>query len=142
VGGSSMLHLYAKGAVDILGTYAAIKAEAKDYDVYLAPDMPVRWHYNTTEDRFSRIGDIILIPHLPKVFNQGKYPAQLGQHGFDPALPEMRATFYAWGPMFKKKKEIAGFENIHIYPLIAKMLGLDITEPVDGDVKVLEGILK
>jgi hypothetical protein len=38
------------------------------------------------------------------------------------------------------------FENVNVYPLIAKILGLDIanlkTEPIDGKLSVLEGILK
>ena len=141
-GGGSIEHLYAKDPADIQATYAAAKNEAKDYDVYLATEMPKHWHYSKKDDNYDRIGDIILVPHLPKVFNLGKYPAQLGQHGFDPELPEMHATFYAWGPDFKKKKEIPGFENVHIYPLIAKLLGLNYDFKTDGDIKVLEGILK
>ena len=53
----------------------------------------------------------------------------------------MRATFYAWGPAFQKNKTIDGFENIHVYPLIAKILGLEITDKIDGKIKVLENIL-
>jgi predicted AlkP superfamily pyrophosphatase or phosphodiesterase len=104
--------------------------------------MHERWHYSHKDDTYNRLGDIILIPHLPKVFNLGKWPTQLGQHGFDPALPEMRATFYAWGPDFKQNMEIPGFENVHIYPMIEKILGLNYTQPIDGDIKVLQGILK
>ncbi len=64
------------------------------------------------------------------------------EHGYDPAIPDMRASFYAWGPEFKQHKKIDGFENIHVYLLIAKILGLQITEKIDGDVKVLKSILK
>ena len=141
-GGSSIVHLYAKDQADVQPTYDNIKKEAKDYDVYLATEMPEKWHYNHKDDYYDRIGDIILVPQLPKVFNQGKWPAQLGQHGFDPLFPEMRATFYAWGPMFKQNMEIPGFENVHIYPLIARMLGLKYDQKIDGELGVLKGILK
>ena len=139
--GTSLLHLYAKNKKDILPTYRGLKLEAKDYDVYLATKMPVKWHYSKKDDRFDRTGDIILVPHPPKVFNIGKGHIPLGEHGFDPAIPEMRATFYAWGPAFQKNKTIGGFENVHVYPLIAKILGLEITDKIDGKLKVLENIL-
>ena len=80
--------------------------------------------------------------NLPKVFNIRGGHTSLGQHGFDPALTDMHATFFAWGPMFKHHKQIHGFENIHIYPLITETLGLNITQPVDGNISVLKPILK
>jgi len=141
-GGGSLLHLYAKNPADIAPTYAAIKAAAQDYDVYLANEMPAQWHYNKANDTYHRIGDILLVPRLPHVFVLGKYPAQPGQHGFDPFLTEMHATFYAWGPQLKKKKHIGGFENVHIYPLITRLLGLTYTHTIDGDATVLEGVVR
>ena len=55
----------------------------------------------------------------------------------------MRASFMAWGPAFKKGLLIEGFENVHVYPLIAKILGLKIDEnKIDGQLKVLKPILK
>ena len=33
------------------------------------------------------------------------------------------------------------FENVHLYPLLAKILGLE-TEPMDGDLRVLQPILR
>ncbi|HLY71846.1 MAG TPA: alkaline phosphatase family protein, partial [Puia sp.] len=139
--GTALLHLYAKNKTDIQPTYNALKREAKDYDVYLASNMPARWHYSKKDDRFDRIGDIILVPHAPKVFNIGKGHVPVGEHGFDPAIPEMRATFYAWGPAFQKNKTIDGFENIHVYPIMARILGLEITDAIDGKIKVLKSIL-
>ena len=94
------------------------------------------------EDHDNRIGDIILVSHPPKVFNLNGHRLNVATHGFDPALPVMHATFYAWGPAFKSNYKIKGFENINIYPLITDILHLKITEPVDGDLKVLKPILK
>ncbi len=143
LGGSSIIHLYARDRDDdIQAAYSKIKKEANDFDVYLAAEMPERWHYSKKEDVYDRIGDILLVPHLPKVFNLGKYPANIGNHGFDPELEDMHATFYAWGPDFKKKMQIPGFENVNIYPLIARLLGLSYDQKIDGDLKVLMPILK
>lgn len=141
-GADALVHLYAKDKNDVQPTYEQLKAVAKDYDVYLTTAMPVQLHYSKADDRYNRIGDIILIPHLPKVFNINNRKITPGKHGFDPALKDMQATFYAWGPQFKQHKKIGSFENIHVYPLVAKILGLSYTEKIDGNIKVLENILK
>ncbi len=144
------LHFYAKDKKDIMPTYAALKKEAKDFDVYLedgalaggAAAVPARWHYSATDDRYGRIGDIILVAHFPKVFNLRGRRIIPGMHGFDNAIPEMGATFYAWGPAFKSHQKIASFENVNVYPMIARILGLTVTSPIDGSPDVLAGTLK
>ena len=50
--------------------------------------------------------------------------ATRGAHGFDPADPSMRALFIAHGPAFRNGVELAPFENVDVYPLLAKLLGL------------------
>ncbi len=140
--GNSLLHVYAKEKADIKPTYKALKATAKDFEVYLSKNIPKAWHYNKREDQHHRIGDLILVPHLPKVFNINGIKPDIGQHGFDPALPDMHATFYASGPNFKTGMKIPAFENVNIYPLIAKILGLTYTQQIDGKEKVLLPILR
>lgn len=140
--GDAMLQLYAKNKNDVQPTYEILKAGAVDYDVYLTSNMPPQWHYSKSDDRYNRLGDIILIPHLPKVFNLSNRKISPGKHGFDPAIKDMQATFYAWGPQFKRHKKIDTFENVNIYPLVAKLLGLTYTEQLDGNINVLENILK
>lgn len=137
----SLVHMYAKNPKDILPAYQKLKEAAKDYIVYLATNLPERWHYNKKNDRYNRIGDILLVANAPKVFNLTKRSLPAATHGYDPAIAPMHATFYAWGPVFKSKLKIQGFENINIYPLIAYILQLKITESVDGSLKVLKPIL-
>lgn len=140
--GDVLIHLYAYNEKDIQPTYTALKKEAVDYDVYLASEVPARWHYGATDDRYQRIGDIILVPHAPRSFSFRKRRPLLGKHGFDNAIPEMQATFYAWGPAFKNQLQIAAFENVNVYPLVAQILGLKVTEKIDGSLDVLKPILK
>ncbi len=137
----SLVHMYAKNASAIMPAYRALKSAAKDYDVYLSTNLPESWHYNKKNDRYNRIGDIILVAHAPKVFNLTRRSLPAATHGFDPAIREMHATFYAWGPAFKSNLKIPGFENINIYPLIADMLQLKITGQVDGNLNVLRPTL-
>ncbi|MBO9203151.1 MULTISPECIES: alkaline phosphatase family protein [Niastella] len=140
--GDVLVHLYANDTSFVQSTYQALKKEAVDYDVYLANEIPARWHYSAKDDHYQRIGDMILVPHAPKSFNFRRRRSLLGKHGFDNALPEMQATFYAWGPAFKKQLNIPAFENVHVYPLVAKILGLTITDKIDGSLNVLRPVLK
>jgi predicted AlkP superfamily pyrophosphatase or phosphodiesterase len=141
--GSAVLQLYAKDVNAIPAMYEQLKKEAKDYDVYLKTEIPEKFHYQSTDDYFNRIGDIILLAKAPKIFTKQGKPTSPGKHGFDPTLPDMRASFQAWGPAFKKGLKINGFENIHVYPMIATILGLKYdTSKIDGKKEVLKRILK
>jgi len=137
-----LVHLYAYDTNDVRSTYTALKQQAVDYDVYLVKDVPARWHYSAKDDYYQRIGDMILVPHAPKSFNFRRKRSLAGKHGFDNAVPEMQATFYAWGPAFKKQLQIDAFENIHVYPLVAHLLGLSINEKIDGSLNVLRPVLR
>ena len=54
----------------------------------------------------------------------------------------MLATFYAWGPAFKKHLKIPSFENVNVYPLATQLLGLTYTEKIDGKKELGKKILK
>jgi alkaline phosphatase D len=58
----------------------------------------------------------------------------------------MKAIFFAAGPDIRPGITLEPFENVNVYPLIARILGLDITNlktgPIDGKLEVLGGILK
>lgn len=137
----TMVDIQAKDKADIMPLYNELKKTAKDYDVYLKADVPAELHYSAKDDRMDRIGDIILLPHWPKVFSNRKPGA--GYHGFEPLkVKDMHATFMAWGPAFKKNTKIPSFENVNVYPMIAQILGLKITEEIDGKKEVLQNILK
>lgn len=49
----------------------------------------------------------------------------LGNHGYDNALPSMRAIFLAVGPSFRSGLVVPPFENVHLYPLVAHLLGVE-----------------
>jgi len=139
--GGTMIHLYAKDPSAVQPTYETLKGSADGYDVYLPDQTPARWHYTTRDDRYHRIGDILLVAHHPRIFVEHGRVLK-GEHGYDNALPDMGATFYAWGPAFKPGTKIPEFENVNVYPLIAHILGLTISQPVDGSIKVLKGVLQ
>lgn len=141
---TTMLTVTAKDPCDILSLYGELLHQnPKNYTVYLAENFPEELHYSTREDSTRRIGDIMLVPRWNKIFVKEGRSTSYGKHGFNPyKVPEMKAVFIAWGPAFNSEQIIYPFENIHVYPMIAEILGLEITTPVDGNSRVLEGILK
>jgi hypothetical protein len=49
----------------------------------------------------------------------------------------------AWGPGFKEGITLDGFANIHIYPLIARLLGLTYQKSeIDGKFRILRRIVR
>jgi predicted AlkP superfamily pyrophosphatase or phosphodiesterase len=141
-GGNTSLHLYAKDSSDIKATYKLLKNQAAGFTVYLRENIPAEWHFNKEDDLFDRIGDIFITPVYPKVLSSyGTKHISPGAHGFDPAMKEMHAVFYAWGPQIKAGLTIPAFENIHVYPLICRLLGLTYTHAIDGDIQVLENMI-
>ena len=125
--------------------YNAIVAKQNHFKIYKKADIPESLHFNTN----ARIGDMLLVVEPGYGFynkeSLAKKPEKRkvwGVHGFDPNVtPEMGAIFYANGPNIKKGVKIAPFQNIPVYPFVAQLLGIS-TPPIDGDPKVLEGIIK
>lgn len=134
----------AKNSEDVLPLFKRLKKEkTKDYKVYLSERFPRKHHYSTSNDPSRRIGDIILVPKKSKIFINPERRTSIGKHGFSHCVvPEMKAIFFAWGPDFNESQTIKPFYNVHLYPMIAEILGLEITQPIDGDIKVLKKTLK
>ena len=141
-GDGILVELYAKNPDDIQNTYGQLKKSAKGYQVYLRVNIPKSFHYSKKDDWHNRIGDILLIPTWPKVFNLYNRKLDPGWHGYNPlTVKDMYATFYAWGPAFKPGTQIDAFPNVDIFPLITQILGLTNTEKVDGTRKLAGEVL-
>ncbi len=84
----------------------------------------VGW-YLTTHDRMSHMHDSL----------------NLGSHGYRPDAPQMAALFIARGPAFKAGVRLPAFDNVDVYPLMTRLLGLT-TPPGDGSVQVFQRALK
>jgi len=124
--------------------YAVLKNQEKNFIVYKKEEMPERWHF-----QHDRVGDLLIEAHkgfqlqvVSRTFGGTNTTPSIGVHGYDPfQFPDMYGIFYAMGPNIKSGKRIPEFENIHVYPFIAKILGLRIPK-VDGNIKVLNGLYK
>jgi predicted AlkP superfamily pyrophosphatase or phosphodiesterase len=141
--GGEIVELYAKNKEDVTDTYVKLLREARGYKVYLRENVPAKLHYGIEDDAMDRIGDIILVPDWPKVFDFSSRKPPPGAHGYDPYLvKDMHATFYAWGPAFKNNLEIPSFQNVNVYPVVTTILGLKYTEKIDGTPAIANEILK
>ncbi|MCU1283903.1 MAG: Phosphodiesterase [Acidobacteriales bacterium] len=95
--------------------------------VYSRDSTPKRWHYRIN----PRITPFVGMVDESWVVTSKKYLAAHpkyvigGQHGFDNNLYSMRAIFIGHGPAFKSGTTLAPVENVNIYPVMAKILGLN-----------------
>ena len=108
------------------------------FTAYRRADLPAHLHM----DKNARIGDPVIIANGPyRIYPRPHGPGDPGEHGFDPTrFPQMKAIFFAAGPDIKPGIKLPTFENIHVYPFIAKLLDLH-TPIVDGKLQVLAPIL-
>jgi predicted AlkP superfamily pyrophosphatase or phosphodiesterase len=131
--GGELSHLYAKNSNDIAAAYALLKKEQNGFTTYLKDELPAYLSYGTKDDRLKRIGDIVLVPDWPRAFGTPDRKQNPGAHGFDPnIIKDMHASFYCWGPAFKKHKKIGSFKNVDVYPVVADILGLPVPAGIDG----------
>ena len=107
-------------------------------------DMPARWHYGT----HPRIAPIVcqadegwLIERQSKLDSRAAEQwTGGGAHGYDPALPSMRAIFIAHGPAFRQGLLLPAFDNVDVYPLLVKLLAVPAA-PNDGNAETLAPVL-
>jgi predicted AlkP superfamily pyrophosphatase or phosphodiesterase len=115
---------------------------------YLADDLPARFRLRDN----ARIAPVWVLPdegwHISTRANferlKTRYPERgylAGDHGYDPALPSMQGILIAHGPAFRRGVEAPATENIHVYPLLCAVLGLQ-PAPVDGDDRLARALLR
>jgi predicted AlkP superfamily pyrophosphatase or phosphodiesterase len=142
-------NLYPKSEADAQRAYEALRGKSDKFTVYRRAQVPPALH----DDSNPRSGDPIIVSTGPYLVRFAAPPSavpehkQAGAHGFDPAqVPDMKASFFAAGPDIRAGATVAPFENADIYPLVAKLLGLDIshvkTGAIDGNLQPLQGILQ
>jgi predicted AlkP superfamily pyrophosphatase or phosphodiesterase len=67
-------------------------------------------------------------------------PASRGAHGYDNAVPSMRGILIGAGPAFKRGAVIPPVENVHLYAMMCRILGLT-PAPNDGSADALDALL-
>lgn len=93
--------------------------------------LPAEWRYGT----HPRITPIVCVTDpgwsaMPRAARLGTAPVR-GEHGFAPEAEGMRAVFVADGPSFRDGVQLPPFDNVDVYPLLARLLGVT-PAPNDG----------
>lgn len=130
------------------GPYAAIEpvtgTDSRVADALLVPHehmdcrrkeaLPERLHYGSN----PRVAAIICIAENGWTILSGppRYPVTGGAHGYDNLDPNMLALFIASGPDIAPDTRLDTFDNVHVYPLLARLAGVEAL-PSDGDPAVL-----
>ncbi|EKE72357.1 ectonucleotide pyrophosphatase/phosphodiesterase [Gallaecimonas xiamenensis] len=140
VNASTRLMLYAKPGVDAV---AIARQKAK---LQQDPRFVVRSDAELAERHYvdsPRIADIILELAAPRFFTDKDLKDRHGggNHGYS-YTKDMGALFVAEGPAFKKGVTLAPFDNIDVYPMVAKVLGIPLLAPIDGEITPLLPALK
>ncbi|QES89905.1 alkaline phosphatase family protein [Rhizosphaericola mali] len=143
VSNGSLVDIFVPNPTKRDSLYKELQLKKKHFEVYYKNELPEDYHYRTSDDRYHRIGDIVLVAHAPFYFSNHKKTIA-GSHGFYvKETPDMQATFLAWGPAFKSGITIPSFTNIEIFPLIADILGLKYDpNSIDGKDILAKEILK
>jgi len=137
--------LYAPDEEAAARAYRQLRGASDKFVVYRRANVPAYLHFNAN----PRIGDPVVIATGPYVIRahasetpEVVQPSVKGQHGYDPSkMKSMRAIFYAAGPDISPGVTVSPFENVDVYPLIAKILGLEVGH-VDGQLEPLRPILR
>jgi predicted AlkP superfamily pyrophosphatase or phosphodiesterase len=117
-------------------------------DVYLREDLPERLQHRSN----PRSGNVIIVmdegwtmsvpraaaSEAPRASAEKPAaprpprPDRWGAHGWDPAVPSMRAFFVAVGPAIRAGVTIEPVRNVDVYPLLTELLGLRPAGDIDG----------
>ncbi len=140
--------LYSKSDDDAQKVFDDLHGKSDKFLVFRRSQVPAYLHFDSN----PREGDPVVIPTGPYLIDASADPQApehlpMGMHGYDATkMPEMKALFIAAGPDIRPGITIEPFENVDVYPLVAKILGLDITNlktgPIDGKLSPLQGVLK
>lgn len=125
--------------------YQSLK-RAPHLAVYRKAETPEHWHYR----HHPRIPPIVgaadegwqVMTRAQLERQKARVLGQVsGQHGYDPRVTSMRALFVAAGPAVREGVVVEPFENVSVYNVLARILGLT-PAPNDGDPAVAGRVLR
>jgi predicted AlkP superfamily pyrophosphatase or phosphodiesterase len=122
---SPVAALAPRAGADAEGIYQALRGRHPQLTVYRRAEIPERYHYRA----HPRIAPVIAVAGdgwliSSRARDGSTRRKERGSHGYDPALPSMRAVFLAAGPAFRNGAVVAPFGSVHVYGLLCELLGL------------------
>jgi predicted AlkP superfamily pyrophosphatase or phosphodiesterase len=125
---------------DAAAVESALAGRHPHAECWRKQDVPVRWHYGGN----PRVPAIVCQADVGWVLvTRSSGPGKAGRtgaHGYAPESPEMRAVFVADGPRFADHAQLPPFDNVDVYPLLMRLLGVP-AEPNDGNPATFDDVL-
>lgn len=139
VGGGTIIHLYTTEKVNLERTVEKLNKYSKGYTCHLGKSIPKKLNYRG----MAAIGNLVCLADKGySIFMNKRDFAKLGAHGYTTeGNKDMHGILFAKGPSFKEV-ELPSKRNIHLYPLMAKILGLKFDHKIDGRLSELAELLK
>ena len=142
INNGAIINIHPKNDSQIDVIYQYLKEKENNFKVYKTENTPGFEYTPKNKDW----GSIQIIPNFGYYFNRQQNIASyrittIGVHGYDPDHKDMHGIFYANGPAFKKGYEVPSVKNIHVYPIMCKILGLEIPDNIDGKLDQLQSVL-
>lgn len=108
--------------------YQRLRQAHPRLQIYPKPEVPAAYHYR----EHPRIPPIIgvadegwIVTTRSAMASSGNQRPARGGHGYAPDVVTMRAIFLARGPAFGSNVVVEPFQSIHVYALLAHVLGLE-----------------
>ena len=137
VDGATQVQLYMGGDENrIWEIHDALAGRIPHAAVHFREELPERWHYRAS----PRVGEIVVTADLGWMVAPARGDRAWrggGMHGWDPAHRSMHGIFLAAGPGVDRAGVIPSFENIHVHPFVAALLGIEPAPGIDGRAEVL-----
>ncbi|HXG84831.1 MAG TPA: ectonucleotide pyrophosphatase/phosphodiesterase [Pyrinomonadaceae bacterium] len=124
-----------------------LQSKVKHAQCWEKANIPARFHYNAS----PRIAPVVCSAdegwiltsraRYEEMKKREDFGRPRGAHGYDNQLASMRATFIAHGRAFRKGKVVEPFENVEIYILMCKILGLTPAKN-DGNFENVKKLLR
>ena len=123
--------------------YEALAGRSPHLAVYRRGETPERWHFRDHRriQPLQALADDGWSISTRSYFGAHPQAYRGATHGYDNALPSMRATFLAAGPAFRRGVTVPAFQSIHVYALLCELLGLT-PAPNDGSRDSVLGMLR
>jgi len=124
---------------------AALRGKHPRLTVYKREEMPAHLHYRTHHripPVIAMVDDGWTLASRPQVLGWQKDGRVLGgAHGYDTNLVSMQGLFIATGPQFRRGVVVPPVQSIHVYELMARVLGLT-PAPNDGSLREIAHVLR
>ncbi|XP_030839270.1 ectonucleotide pyrophosphatase/phosphodiesterase family member 7-like [Strongylocentrotus purpuratus] len=105
--------------------YNALKNAHPSLHVYKREDMPERLHYRDNLRILPIVGFVDPGWHMHS--RRGLHPLAdvASDHGYDNKWKDMKSSFYAQGPYFKKNYRALALESVDLYNLMCEILDIE-----------------